>query len=373
MSGGVDSAVAAAILQQKGYEVIGVTMQIWPSDKPAHDVAKFSGCCGLDAVEDAKRIAYQLGIRHYVMNFRDIFAQRVIAHFCREYSLGRTPNPCIKCNQYVKFSALLERAKELDVERVATGHYARIEKDEDSGRCFLKKAVDRNKDQSYVLYPISQEQLKHILFPVGIFTKEQVRVKARELGLPVASKPDSQEICFIPDNDYAGFLKGQIPQAARPGPITDKEGHVLGKHKGTLFYTVGQRKGLSISAKEPLYVIAIQPEMNTIVVGGKQEVYGHRLTASDLNWIAVAKPGKPFTAKAKIRYHHQEAEAVITPLRGDRAYIEFREPQAAITPGQSIVFYEGDIVIGGGTVELTESYFKEYPESANNGSQHINI
>jgi len=306
MSGGVDSSVAAAILKEEGYQVIGVTMQIWPSDELADEGDRFGGCCGLGAIEDAKRVAYKLGIPHYVMNFRDIFAQKVIANFCREYSLGRTPNPCIRCNQYIKFDALLER---------------------------------------------TQEQLGHTLLPIGNVTKERVREIARELELPVAAKPESREICFIPDNDYAKFLKEYIPQAVKPGPILDRQGSAVGEHRGILFYTIGQRKGLGISAKEPLYVTTIEPERNAIVVGDKEEVYGNELIASKLNWITIAKLKQPTTIKAKIRYLHLEAEAAITPLDGDRVYVKFKEPQMAITPGQAVVFYDHDTVIGGGTIE----------------------
>jgi len=353
MSGGVDSSVAAAILKQEGYQVIGVTMQIWPPHKLAYDEDRFGGCCGLGAIEDAKRVAHKLGIPHYVMNFRNIFAQKVIAHFCQEYSLGRTPNPCIRCNQYIKFDALLERAKGLGADFVATGHYARIEKDGAKRRYLLKKGIDQHKDQSYVLYPITQEQLKHILLPIGNFTKERVRKIARELELPVAAKPESQEICFIPDNDYPKFLKEYIPQAVKPGPILDKEGSILGEHRGILFYTIGQRKGLGISAKEPLYVIAIDQERDAIVVSSKQEVYGDKLIASELNWITTVKPKQPITVRAKIRYLHQEAEATITSLGKDRVYVKFKESQMAITPGQAVVFYDNDTVIGGGTIERT--------------------
>lgn len=348
MSGGVDSSVAAALLKEEGYQVIGVTMQIWPPDKQS----RFGGCCGLDAVEDAKKVAYKLGIPHYVMNFRDIFARKVIADFCQEYSLGRTPNPCIRCNQYIKFDALLERAKGLGADFVATGHYARIEKDEAKGIHLLKKGVDQRKDQSYVLYPITQEQLGHSLLPLGNFTKEKVRKIARELELPVAAKPESQEICFIPEDDYPKFLKEYIPQAARPGLILDEYGDILGSHRGILSYTIGQRKGLGLSAREPLYVIAIEPERNTIVVGPKEKTLGNELIARRLNWITVAKLTQPITAKAKIRYRHQEAEATITPLDEDRIYVKFAEPQMAPAPGQAIVFYDGDIVLGGGTIEL---------------------
>ena len=347
MSGGVDSSVAAALLKEKGYQVIGVTMQIWPSDKQRN----FGGCCGTDAVEDAKRVAYKLGISHYVMNFRDIFAQKVIAHFCQEYSLGRTPNPCIRCNQYIKFGALLEKAKGLGADFVATGHHARIGKDEAKGIHLLKKGVDQQKDQSYFLYPVTQEQLGHILLPIGNFTKEKVREIAEELKLPVAAKPESQDICFIPDDDYPEFLKNYIPEAAKPGVVLDEQGDVLGNHRGILFYTTGQRKGLGISAKEPLYVIAIEPERNAIVVGTKEQALGNELIASRLNWITIAKLTQPVTVKAKIRYRHREAEATIIPLDEDRVQVKFNRPQMAITPGQAVVFYDEDIVIGGGTIE----------------------
>jgi len=350
MSGGVDSSVAAALLKEEGYQVIGVTMQIWPSDKQAYG-DRFGSCCGLDAVEDAKKVAYKLGIPHYVMNFRNIFAQKVVADFCQEYSLGRTPNPCIRCNQYIKFDALLERAKGLGADFVTTGHYARIEKDEARGIYLLKKGADQGKDQSYVLYPVTQEQLRHILLPIGNLTKEKVREIAGELELPVAAKPESQEICFIPDDDYPNFLKDYIPQAAKPGPILDEQGSILGSHRGILFYTTGQRKGLGISAKEPLYVIAIEPERNAIVVGTKEKALRNELIACRLNWISIANLTQPITAKAKIRYRHQEVEATITPLDEDKIYVKLKEPQMAPTPGQAIVFYDSDIVIGGGTIE----------------------
>ena len=350
MSGGVDSSVAAAILKEEGYQVIGVTMQIWPSDKQAGEVDRFGGCCGLGAIEDAKRVAYKLGIPHYVMNFREVFTQKVIADFCQEYSLGRTPNPCIRCNQYIKFDALLERANGLGADLFATGHYARVEKDEANGSYLLKKGIDRRKDQSYVLYTLTQEQLKHTLLPIGNLTKARVREIASELGLPVAAKPESQEICFIPDDDYNKFLREYIPQAVKPGPILDRQGNILGKHRGILFYTIGQRKGLGIPAKEPLYVTAIVPERNAIVVGSKEEVYGTELIASGLNWITIAKPKQPITVRAKIRYLHNEAEAEIIPVDEDMVQARFEKPQMAITPGQAIVFYDGDTVVGGGTI-----------------------
>jgi len=350
MSGGVDSSVAAAILQQAGHQVIGVTMQIWPADREAGSADSFGGCCGISAVEDAQKVACQLGIPHYVMNFRDVFAQQVIANFCQEYSLGRTPNPCIRCNRYIKFGLLLRKARELGADFVATGHHARIEKDEAQERYLLRKGVDRGKDQSYVLYAITQQQLEHVLLPIGGFTKERVREIAGELKLSVAAKPDSQEICFIPDDDYARFLQQYIPQAVRPGPIMDRAGRVLGEHRGILFYTIGQRKGLGISAGEALYVVAIDRKRDAVIVGSKREVYGDELIASELNWVS-GEPERPITARAKIRYRHRAAEVLITPLGEDRVYVKFDEPQAAITPGQAAVFYHDDIVIGGGIIE----------------------
>jgi len=353
MSGGVDSSVAAALLKENGYDVIGATMQIWPRGKQV-PADSFGGCCGLDAVSDAKIVAHKLGIPHYVVNFRDVFEERVIADFCREYSLGRTPNPCIRCNQYIKFGALLDKARALSADFIATGHYARIERDSATRRYLLKKGFDPAKDQSYFLYALTQEQLSQTLLPLGAFTKGRVREMAGDLGLPVNSKPDSQEICFIPDHDYAAFLKDYIPQAAGPGPIVDEEGKTLGRHQGIISYTVGQRKGLGLSAGEPSYVIALEPATNTVVVGSREATRGNELVASGLNWIAMDRLEQNITAKAKIRYRHQEAEVTISPLSGEEVYIKFKEPQMAITPGQAVVFYDGDIVIGGGIIERTK-------------------
>ena len=344
MSGGVDSSVAAALLKQDGYEVIGCTMQLWPANE--------FGCCGWGAVTDAKRVAYRLSIPHYVMNFREVFAQKVIAYFCHEYNLGRTPNPCIRCNQHIKFDVLLRRAKELDADFVATGHYARVEYDEKSGRYLLKRGIDLKKDQSYVLYALNQDQLSHTLLPLGHLTKEKVRHIAQELGLPVADKAESQEICFIPDDNYPKFLKEYMPGAAKPGPILDQQGNILGQHQGILFYTIGQRKGLGISAREPLYVVAIDRKNNALIVGSKKDIYQDELIATEVNWIAIEQPRQTIKAKAKIRYLHQGAEATVTPLMdGDKAHVKFKEPQMAITPGQAVVFYNRDCVIGGGTIQ----------------------
>ena len=351
LSGGVDSSVAAALLSKEGYQVIGVTMQLDPWDKQVFETDNHGRCCQHEAVEDAKRVAYKLGILHYVMNFKNIFNQKVIADFCREYSLGKTPNPCIRCNQYIKFDALLKRAKEFDANFVATGHHARIEQNEASARYLLKKGADQRKDQSYFLYTLTQEQLGHILLPVGTVTKEQVREIARKLEIPVAAKPESQELCFIPDADYPKFIREFIPQAVKPGPIVDKQGNIIGEHQGIIFYTIGQRKGLGIAAQKPLYITTIVHEHNAIVVGDKEEVYGTELIASGLNWISLTELKEPLTAKAKIRYQHNEAEAEITPVDTDKASVRFKEPQMAIAPGQAVVFYNGDTVIGGGTIE----------------------
>ena len=353
MSGGVDSSVAAALLQEQGYQVIGITMQVWPSNELGGEAESFGGCCGLGAVADAKQVAHRLGISHYVVNFRDVFAQRVIDNFCQEYSLGRTPNPCVRCNQFVKFGALLQKAKELDASFVATGHYAQIDDGNADGRRLLRKGIDRRKDQSYFLYVMTQQQLKHSLFPLGEFTKERVRQIAEELELPVADKPESQEICFIPDNDYPEFLKEYVDEAVTPGPILDGQGNILGEHQGIAFYTVGQRKGLGISSREPLYVVTINRERNAIIVGNREEIYGTELTASELNWIAVEGLEQPMKIKAKVRYLHQGAEALVTPSGENSVQVRFEEPQMALTPGQAIVFYDGDTVVGGGTIEQT--------------------
>jgi len=355
MSGGVDSSVAAALLKEQGYEVIGITMQLQPSNRLAGEADRFGGCCGLDAVTDAKKVARELDIPHYVANFRDVFARHVIADFCREYSLGRTPNPCIRCNQYIKFDALLKRAQELGADEVATGHYARIEKGNGNGRYLLRKSTDRLKDQTYVLYTMTQEQLGHTLFPVGYLTKDKVRHIAEKLGLPVADKAESQEICFIPDNNYPKFLEEYTGITPRSGAIVDRQGNVLGEHRGIASYTIGQRKGLGIASPEPLYVTAIDPKENTITVGGKSEVYATGLVASDLNWISIEEPDSPMNVTAQIRYLHHEAEATVTLTGTNEAMVEFREPQMALTPGQAVVFYDGDTVVGGGTIIRTYS------------------
>ena len=345
MSGGVDSSVCAALLKDEGFEIVGITMQIWQGSGGGNS------CCGMEAIEDAIRVAYKLDIPHYVLNFKDIFKKKVIADFCNEYKQGRTPNPCIRCNQYIKFDHLLKKARQLDAGYIATGHYARIEFNNRTKRYLLKKGVDSSKDQSYVLYTMTQDQLSHTLMPLGKFTKRQVREIARKKDLPVANKSESQEICFVPDNDYGAFLKKEIPQIAKPGPIVDREGKVIGQHQGIIFYTVGQRKGIGIAAREPLYVISIDKKNNTLIVGKKEDAYSKQLIANKLNFISYkTMPKIPFKAKVKVRYLHPVSSATIIPQDRGRVRIKFDQPQLAITPGQSAVFYKQGIVIGGGVI-----------------------
>ncbi len=349
MSGGVDSSVAAALLKQAGHEVIGITMKVHP-DEEVGEPRRFGGCCGTGDTVDAARVARKLGIRHYTVDFREVFAREVIDDFCREYLAGRTPNPCIRCNRYLKFDALLARARQLDADCVATGHYARIEFDEDSRRYRLLRGVDGDKDQSYVLYGMTQEQLGRSLFPIGELTKREVRDIAGGHDLPVADKPESQEICFVADDDYARFVTEHVGREPLPGPILDVRGRVLGEHRGIASYTVGQRRGLGIPGTEPHYVVAIDPEQNTVTVGTREDIYGDELTASALNWITFDRLERKIEVTAKIRYRHEAAAATVAPLDGDNACITFREPQPAIAPGQAVVFYDGDAVVGGGSI-----------------------
>ena len=354
MSGGVDSSVAAMLLKREGYEVIGVTMLVQPVDESQEEKASFNVCCGINDITDAQRAAHQLDIPHYVMNFQDIFSRKVIADFCREYSRGRTPNPCIRCNQYIKFGALLDRARELEADFVATGHYARIE--EANGQYLLRRGRDVTKDQSYALYTLTREQLRYTLMPLGNLTKENVRRIAHEARLVIAEKPESQEICFVPDNDYPRFLMESIAGVVEPGLIINREGAVLGEHRGIIYYTVGQRHGLGIAAREPLYVIAIDADRNAVVVGPRSETFGAELVAIEVNWITIEKPEQPIVVRAQIRYRHQAAKATVIPLRDTESRVIFEEPQMAITPGQAVVFYDGDVVLGGGTIDRLVSY-----------------
>lgn len=350
MSGGVDSSVAAALLLEQGYEVIGATMQIWPDDTPLP--ASETGCCSLSAVEDARRVAQKLDIPYYVLNFKDIFKEKVIDYFVDEYMHGRTPNPCIACNRYIKFDALLEKARMLEMDYIATGHYANIAFDSLRDRYVMTKAKDVNKDQTYVLYGLTQDQLKQLLLPLGPYTKPEIREIARKYGFRVANKPESQEICFIPDNNYRNFIKEKVGDKIEPGPFMDTYGNVIGEHRGIAYYTIGQRKGLGIALGYPVYVVDIKPEINAVVLGKIEELGGKSLLAADVNFILFEELQESLEVTAKIRYKADEVKAKIQPSTLGKNYVEivFAEEQNAITPGQAVVFYQGQLVVGGGTI-----------------------
>ncbi|WP_027339717.1 tRNA 2-thiouridine(34) synthase MnmA [Halonatronum saccharophilum] len=348
MSGGVDSSLTAALLKEEGYEVIGITMQIWPSSEIPKD--NEGGCCSLSAVEDARRVANNLDIPFYVINFQDIFEEKVIKNFKDEYAQGRTPNPCIVCNKEIKFEAFLRKAKELGAYYMATGHYAKIDENKE-GRYIIRRGEDLKKDQSYTLYNMTQDQLKHTLLPLAGYHKEETRKLAQEFGLRVYNKPDSQEICFIPDDDYNRFLKENYPQILKEGPILDVEGNILGRHKGLPFYTIGQRKGLGLETHKRWYVVKLDKEKNAVIVGENEDVFAKELIARDINWVAIVDLNEPMKVTAKIRYNTSAAPATIKPMDGGRVKVLFEESQRAITPGQSVVFYNEDTVVGGGIIE----------------------
>ncbi len=350
MSGGVDSSVAASLLVDEGYEVIGLTMQTWPSESARSSKEKQRGCCGMDAALDAFSVANLLGIPHYVLDFQEVFRKNVITNFTQEYLKGRTPNPCVRCNEFVKFNALLEKAIALGADFLATGHYAATSYCNETKRYTLSKGKDEKKDQSYVLYPLKQEELAKTLFPLGHWTKEEVRAYAKERGLPTAEKKESYDICFVPDGNYAEFVKNQAGEEIRPGQIVNMDGKTVGDHKGLVHYTIGQRRGLGIASNLPQYVLAIEPATNTLVVGEEEQLYSKELLAQEINWVSIPPPLNPIEATAKIRYHALEARAAITPAAEGRVEVRFLEPQKAITPGQSVVFYEGSLVLGGGII-----------------------
>jgi len=354
MSGGVDSAVAAALLQEQGYDVIGVTLNLSPKVDGDDAWDRDDSCCGLTASEDARRVADRLGIPHYVLNFRDVFAEKVIANFLDEYRRGRTPNPCIRCNDHIKFGTVLLKARALDADLVATGHYARVDTDPETGRRVLRKAVDLRKDQSYVLYVLTQDELRRTIFPLGELTKQETREIARQLRLPVAEKPESQEICFVSERNYGDFLMKLAPDIAQPGPIVDVSGRVLGEHRGVAFYTIGQRRGLGVVSREPLYVVDVDAESRTLIVGPEEALFDTELVADEANLVSLSEIVDPVPVKARIRYRMTDADAWVSQPAPDQLAIRFAQPQRAITPGQAVVCYDGDAVVAGGTITRTK-------------------
>lgn len=342
MSGGVDSSVAAAILKEDGYEVIGATMKLWPTEKCSEE--RDRACCSLKDIEDARKVCDKLGIRHYVLNFEDIFRKNVIDYFADEYLKGRTPNPCIVCNEKIKFGKLLKKAEELECDFIATGHYARIERNK------LRMGLDKSKDQSYVLFSIPSGALKKILLPIGNLTKKDVRKKAEESGLLVHEKPDSQEICFVPGNDYSDFIRKHAGLSSKRGNIVDDSGKVLGYHEGYWNFTIGQRRGMGIASSQPLYVNEIRHKENVIVVGGASDVKKKKFLVKNVNWIQEGGSKKP-ELEVKIRYNHEKSPAYLKEATKGSVEIEFKEPQNAITPGQAAVFYDGEYVLGGGWID----------------------
>ncbi len=347
MSGGVDSSVAAYLLKEQGYEVIGVTMQIW-QDQETEILEEQGGCCGLTAVDDARRVANLLEIPYYVMNFKNEFDQHVIQNFVDEYKHGRTPNPCIRCNRYVKWESLLQRALQLGADYIATGHYARIVTTQE-GRYALKLSATHAKDQTYALYNLTQEQLKRTLMPVGDYTKDEIREIAKKIGLRTANKPDSQEICFVPDKDYAGFIKEYTGEESAPGNFVTPDGRIMGKHQGIMHYTIGQRKGLG-SFGVPVFVSEIRPDTNEVVLGSNEALFQNVVLADNVNYMAVASFPAGMQAMAKIRYSHKGAPCRVTVNADGILRCTFEEPQRAITPGQALVLYDNELVLGGGTI-----------------------
>lgn len=369
MSGGVDSSVAAALLHEQGYEVIGVTMRLWTEERPE----EFSGhqqCCSVEDIDDARRVAGQLGIRHYVMNFEQEFREHVVDNFIAEYAAGRTPNPCVRCNEHIKYRALLDRLPALDADYVATGHYARVREndgrrsanDGDSDRGAeganfgvrrssfqLLRGVDLSKDQSYVLYMLGQEQLSKLLLPVGDLTKDEVRAHARRIGLDTAAKPDSVEICFVPGNDYRAFLDGRME--SQPGEMQDETGAAIAEHGGIANYTIGQRKGLGVATGEPRYVTALDRVRNIVTIGPEEDLFADTAEVSELSWISGQAPAAGTRLEAKARYKAEPAGATLVSVGNEGAVIRFEKRQRALTPGQAVAFYQGDEVLGGGTIE----------------------
>ena len=350
MSGGVDSSVTAGLLKQQGYDVIGITLRLWEED-PACTIDNVHACCSLSSVDDAKAVASVLGIPHYTLDFRDIFRRDVIDYFVDSYVHGKTPNPCIACNRYVKWESLLKRSMEIGADYIATGHYARIEQ-LPNGRFAIRNSVTAKKDQTYALYNLTQYQLSHTLMPVGAYHKEEIRELAIRNDLPVAHKPDSQDICFVPDGDYAGFIEREVPgKVPGPGNFVTKDGTVLGQHKGITHYTVGQRKGLGLAMGHQVFVSEIRPETDEVVIGEAEDVFRSELTCSHINYMSVESLPEPKRVWAKVRYAHQGELCTIEQTGEDKIHCRFEKPVRAITPGQAVVFYDGEYILGGGVID----------------------
>lgn len=350
MSGGVDSSLAAALLKREGHEVIGVTLRLWPYEEPDQETERFGICCSPEAVEDARQVAHQLQIPFYVINVEREFSQTVIAYFIQSYFQGKTPNPCLYCNSLLKFGSLLRRARGWGADFVASGHYARVGYDPGRGRFLLWRAPDPLKDQSYFLFNLRQKQLAHVLMPLGGLRKAETRRLASELGLKVAAKPESQEICFISEGDYRQFLRQKASTEIKTGKIRDLAGRVRGEHGGIPFYTIGQRKGLGIAAARPLYVVDLDADRNEVIIGCEEDLWASELVAEEVNFIPFEELSKEMEVLVKIRYQHQGARAKIHSLSGGRVKVTFMEPQRAITPGQAVVFYQEDLLVGGGII-----------------------
>jgi tRNA-specific 2-thiouridylase len=346
MSGGVDSSVAAALLKEQGYDVIGMMLRLW-SEPGKEDTNR---CCTPDSMAQARRVAARLNLPFYVIDAKDVFRETVVEYFLEGYARGETPNPCLVCNRKIRWTFLLDHALALGAEYMATGHYVRIKKDE-GGKSVLFRAVDRNKDQSYVLHVLNQEKLKHALFPVGDFTKPEIRQIAEKYGLPTASRKDSQDLCFLAGEDYRNFLRRNAAEMLRPGEIVTRTGNPLGTHHGLANYTIGQRKGLGLASPVPLYVLGKNATDNTLIVGTQEELGSRELIAHDVNWLSGEAPREPIRAEVKIRYTAQEAEAWVRPVGGNQAQVDFDAPQRDITAGQAAVFFQGDVVLGGGLIQ----------------------
>ncbi len=344
MSGGVDSSVAAALLIERGYDVIGITMRLFDIDDES------ASCNSNSTVNDAINVANQLGIKHYTIDFCEIFKKEIIDYFINEYSSGRTPNPCVKCNTLIKFDALLQKAVDLGADYIATGHYARVKYNEQRNRWSLLRGIDTTKDQSYALYNLTQSQLERIIMPLGELSKNDTRIIAEKYGLTVAGKHDSQDICFIPNKDYQAFIKKHATDSIKPGDILNTEGKVLGKHKGIVFYTIGQRKNIGVSFEKPVYVIKIDPNTNSITIGNNDDLLSNTAYASNFNWLSVNKITKSIDITAKIRYNMNDVSAQLNVIDSSKVIVRFEKAQRAVTPGQSLVCYNGDEVIGGGII-----------------------